>query len=966
MSNKSLLGFIGGLLPESVKEKYSGFKTTIQLKLQPVIDFTKPVWTPIQNGWNYIYQPFNQKYIQITQPVRDWYQRFFEKSPMLAAGLLWTYDIIRTGVVILTILVILSLFGVFGHMPSKHELKNIENSNTTEIYSADSVLIGKFFIENRTEISLDKISPYVITALLAVEDKRFFEHSGIDLRSWLRVFKGLATSSATLGGGSTLSQQLAKNLYPRRKYWMPGVSLLLNKIKENIISIKLEAIYDKEELIALYLNTVPFGGDRFGINVAAKYFFNKKAKDLNPGEAATLIGMLKATTALDPTRNPNDSKERRNLVLSQMVKNSSFEFNSKELSIVTQMIKNGRLTQEEYDKIKEKAINAQRNTADDTYEGKGAYFREYLRTSAVPKILKNLKKEDGTNYNLYRDGLKIYTTLDSRLQNFAEDAVQKHMGTLQAKFNKHWKGYKDELPWGDDKWLIEQMKKSERYRKLKEVEVDSVNIDSIFNTPVNMTVFSWKNGGSDTDTTMTPMDSIKHYFLMLNTGFMAMDYTNGYIKSWVGGTDFKYFKFDHNLSRRQVGSTFKPIVYAAAIRDSVKPCDYIRNDQVTIEDWTPRNADNTYGGWASVLGGITYSINTIAAKLIQKVGIQKTLDLSAQMGVTSELPREFGISLGAAEISLYDMMKVYGTIANKGVRPEPVVILKITDRNGKIIYDYDEELKKDSKLGPHVQALSEDEAAIMKKMMQSVIDQGTGRKFRDAYGVVGEYAGKTGTTQNHSDGWFIVFNPFIVTGTWVGGPSPAVRFRDMNLGQGSSMALPIVGEFWKSIRNDKRFKKWTDTRFEENEVAMNLVGCPFRIGIHPDTFQLLMQDTLLKDSIIANGYKNLKQFAADKFGLEYKDGIEEPDADAEILEGGIIEKADKNEKQDESKEKLPVAGVNPKKEDGKKKTEPKANEKSNKTTKDEKQTDNSRPAIKKKLEPIKNVEKPKTNVKGNG
>jgi penicillin-binding protein 1A len=969
MRNKSLLDFLGGLLPLMVRERYSSFKNSIAQKTKPILDALKPVTSPITNIWNKIYQPFNTFYLQKTKPIRDWYNNLYSKSPIIATALLWTYDILRTLLIILIILILLSMFGVFGYMPSKKDLRTIENSNTTEIYSADSVLIGKFFIENRTEISLDKISPYVITALLAVEDKRFFEHSGIDLRSWLRVFKGIAMSTSSLGGGSTLSQQLAKNLYPRRKYYIPGVSLLINKIRENIIGIKLESIYNKEELLSLYLNTVPFGGDRFGINVASKYFFSKKAKDLNPGEAATLIGMLKATTALDPTRNPNNSKKRRNLVLSQMVKNSDFEFNSEELSLVTKMIKNGRLTQEEFDKIKDKPINAQRNTTDDTYEGKGAYFREYLRTTAVPNILKKLIKEDGTRYNQYRDGLKIYTTLDSKLQNFAEAAVIKHMSSLQTKFNKHWKGYKEELPWGDDKWLIEQKKKSERYRKLIEAEIDSNTINEIFDTPVKMTVFSWKNGGSDTDTIMSPMDSIKHYFLMLNTGFMAMDYKTGFIKSWVGGTNFKYFKFDHNLSKRQVGSTFKPIVYAAAIRDSVRPCQFLKNEQITVGDWTPRNADNTYGGWASVVGGITYSINTIAAKLIQKVGIQKTLDLAALMGVTAELPREFGISLGAAEISLYDMMKVYGTIANKGIRPEPVVVLKIKDRNGKVIYDYEEELKKNSKLGPHVQALSEDEAAIMKRMMQSVIDQGTGRKFRDAYGAVGEYAGKTGTTQRHSDGWFIVFNPYLVTGAWVGGPSTAVRFRDMNLGQGSAMALPIVGEYWKSIRNDKNFRKITDTKFEENETAINLVGCPFRIGIHPDTLDLLMQDSILKDSIVKNGYRNLRKIAADKFGIDLNTDSEIEETE-EILEGGEVEKKNQDKKE-EDKELTPKLTTIPDPEikrvdDKKSNTKEKPIDKKQDSKSSDKKTETEKPAIKKKIEKIKNIEEPKTKSKGNG
>ncbi len=882
-------------IKEDTLTMWGKFSKMIAAVLSPIFTFLSPY-----------FKPLNDKYLSATLPIRNWHQKLSDSSPFLGLSTKWVYKIFRYLFLFLLLLIFLSILGVFGHMPSKTELKNIENSNTTEIYSVDSVLIGKFYIENRTEIGLESISPYVITALLGVEDKRFFEHSGIDLRSWFRVLKGLSSSSS-LGGGSTLSQQLAKNLYPRKNYYVPGLSILLNKIKENIISIKLESIYDKEQLLALYLNTVPFGGDRFGINVASKYFYNKKAKDLNPAESATLIGMLKATTALDPTRNPNNSKKRRNFVLSRMVQNTDFTFNDPSLATVSSLVANGKITQADYDKIKDKPVGAKKNAGDDTNDGKGAYFKEYLRVTAVPNILKKLIKEDGSKYNLYRDGLKIYTSVDSRLQSYAEEAVQKHMGTLQSKFNKHWKNYKgEEKAWGDDKWLEEQKIKSDRYQKMKEAKSSDEEINTSFNTPVNMTIFSWKNGGGDTDTLMTPLDSIKHYFLMLNVGFMAMDHSNGQVKAWVGGTNFKYFKYDHILSKRQVGSTFKPIVYAAAVRDSVKPCQYFKNEQVTILDWTPRNSDEKYGGWATMYGGITYSINTIAAKLIQKVGIQKTLDMAKAMGVTSDLPREFGISLGAADIMLYDMMKVYGTIANKGIRPEPVTILKIKDRSGKVIYDYKAELAKNVNLGPHVQAMSEDEAAIMTRMMQAVIDQGTGHKFR-ASGAVGEYAGKTGTTQNQSDGWFMVFNPYLVTGTWVGGPSPAVRFRDMDLGQGSSMALPVASEFWKRLRNDNYFRKYTDTKFKENATAINQVGCPFRLYINPDTLEMLMSDTILKDSIVKNGYRGLKEMVKAKYGSNTVTEGDEPLDGEEAIEGVPMSntiRKDEDAKLAEDKKKL--------------------------------------------------------------
>lgn len=821
---------------------------------------------PIRNSLSRVLGSINSKYLALMAPFYQKWAVFVTSYPILAKVIQYAYNGARVLLLALFLLIILTIFGAFGPMPTTEELKNIETANATEIYTMDSVLLGKFYIENRTEISLENISPYVVTALLAVEDKRFFEHSGIDLMSWARAFKGIATNSKGLGGGSTLSQQLAKNLYPRRKYWISGLSIFLNKIRENVVSTKLENIYDKEELLTLYLNTVPFGGDRFGINVASKYFYNKKAKDLLPAESATLIGMLKATTALDPTRNPENSKKRRNLVLTRMLQNNDFEFNSLSLVTITEKIKLGKLSQEEYDKVIKLPVSAKKYNTDFT-DGSGTYFREYLRTYVMKNILKDLTKEDGTSYNLYRDGLKIYTTLDSKMQEYGEESVAKHMNYLQGQFKKHWKGYPNSKPWGDDKWIDEQKVRSPRYEKLKESEYSDVEIDSIFNSKISMTVFDWKKGGGDIDTTMSPLDSVKHYFLMLNTGFMTMNHKNGYIKAWVGGTNFKYFKYDHILGKRQVGSTFKPIVYAAAVKDSIKPCTYIRNAQVTYGDWTPGNSDGNYGGWYSMIGGLTYSVNSIAAYLINKVGIQKTIDLAKAMGVTSDLPREFGISLGAADISLYDMMKVYGTIANNGLRPEPVTVLSIVDRSGKVIYSYEEEVKN-GKAGPKVQALSEDNAATISRMMRSVIDNGTGNKLRSQYVPDGEFSGKTGTTQNNSDGWFIAFNQELVTGCWVGAPSPAVRFRTMDLGQGSALALPIVGGFWYKLLRDKKFSKIALAKFKVNEKANSATGCPMRIGINPNELYEMMQDSTLADEIRLRGYRNLKELRDEVYGTE--------------------------------------------------------------------------------------------------
>lgn len=810
---------------------------------------TAPVWEflrPVTDAW-----------ARITAPLRARWAVFYASHPRIGKVLGWTGTALRWGFYFLLFLILGVWIGLFGRLPSTSELREIETANSTEIYTADSVLIGKYFIENRTAVSLDKVSPYIINALIATEDKRFLDHSGIDIMSYFRVFYGVATGQKQRGGGSTLSQQLAKNLYPRKdflcaeigkkKYKIPivsnAVSLLINKIRENFISVRLERVYSKPQLLSLYLNTVPFGENAFGINVASRQFFGKKPNDLTVDQASTLVGMLKGTTLYNPLRNPENAKNRRNVVLKQMVKN-------------------GHLTQKEYDDLSQKPVGAKRYDVDNNNEGTGTYFREHLRTDVMPKLLKNLKNEDGKPYNLYTDGLKIYTTLHSTMQQYAEEAVLKHMEKLQKQFDQHWKNYKQEKPWGDDKWIDKQVENSRRWETLKEAGLSDADARSNFETPVKMSIYTWKNGGSEMDTTMTPLDSVRYYFCMLNCGFMAMDHRNGYVRAWVGGINFKNFKLDHTLTKRQVGSTFKPIVYAAALQDSVKPCSYFPNEIKKIVDWEPHNADETYGGWYTMTGALTRSVNVVTAQLIEKVGIQKTIDLARKMGITTTLPREYGISLGAADISLYDMMKVYGTMANEGKRPEPVTVLRVADRRGKIIYDYKEELAANPQLGEHEVAMTVNQAAIMTKMLQSVVDYGTGARLRSY--VRGDFAGKTGTTQNHSDGWFICYNPQLVTGAWVGGESPAVRFRHMALGQGSAMALPIVGGFWNRIAGDKKLNKLLLERFPapKPEVLNQVGGCQPWISISPDTFQMILQqvgqDSVLRDSMIQYYTKRLK------------------------------------------------------------------------------------------------------------
>lgn len=814
----------------------------------PFLNRMKDIRQKFSDALNTRLAPVSSRWAQLTAPVSTRWSALKTSYPYLATGIQWLKNGLRAGFALLMFLIFGVWFGLFGRLPSTEELREVETANSTEIYTADSVLIGKYFIENRTAITLDKVSPYIINALIATEDKRFLDHSGIDIMSYLRVFYGVATGQKQRGGGSTLSQQLAKNLYPRKDFLsiktenkthkIPiisnAISLLINKIRENFISVRLEKVYNKQQLLNLYLNTVPFGENAFGINVASRQFFGKKPNNLTVDQAATLVGMLKGTTLYNPLRNPENARKRRNVVLQQMVKNE-------------------HLTQAEYDELSKKPVGAKRYDVDNNNEGAGTYFREYLRTDVMPKLLKDLKNEDGKPYNLYTDGLKIYTTLNAKMQQYAEESVLTHMEKLQKQFDQHWKNSKTEKPWGDDKWIDKQVEGSQRWQSLKEAGLSDEEARKAFEQPVKMNIYVWTNGGSEKDTVLSPLDSVRYYFCMLNCGFMAMDHHNGYIKAWIGGINFKNFKLDHNLTKRQVGSTFKPIVYAAALQDTLKPCSYFPNEIRKIVDWEPHNADETYGGWYSMTGALTRSVNVVTAQLIEKVGIQKTIDLAQKMGITATLPREYGISLGAADISLYDMMKVYGTLANEGKRPDPVAVLTVVDRRGKVIYDHQQMLTEDPALRTQEEALTANQAATMTKMLQNVIDYGTGARLRSY--VRGDFAGKTGTTQNHSDGWFICYNPQLVTGAWVGGESPAVRFRVMALGQGSAMALPIVGGFWNRIASDKKLNKMLMEKFPAPKPeVLNLLGCESWISVSPDTFQLMLQqagqDSLLRDSLM--------------------------------------------------------------------------------------------------------------------
>jgi penicillin-binding protein 1A len=825
----------------SIKEKAAQIFTAVL----SAINWVRGKWSQVTAP---IFDPIGRWIAPITAPIKARWAAFNEHNPRAGKVLGWAGTAMRYGFNFLLLLILFVWMGVFGRLPSRTELRNIESENASYVYSSDTVQIGKYYIKNRNTVALKDISPFVVKALIATEDKRFMDHEGIDLGSWARVVVGVLTADKSKGGGSTLTQQLAKNLYPRKNYYVPGISMLINKIRENFISVRLESVYTKEELISFYLNTVPFGNDIFGVGVAAKRYFNKKSpKDLAPDEAAILIGMLKGTTLYNPVRNPQNAEGRRNIVLDQMLKNND-------------------ITEAEHKKYRAKKLTTTKYYTESSEDGVATYFREHVRQE-VSEMLKAYQREDGQNYNLYTDGLRVYTTINSKMQEYAEAAIKSKMKGIQESFTREWKGSKKALPWGDDKFVTDAMKNSDRWQALKDEGMSEEDMLKNFSSPIQMKIFSWKNEEQEIDTLLSPLDSIKYYFQVLNAGILVSDHRNGAVRAWVGGVNFKYFKYDHVKAKRQVGSTFKPIVYAGALRMGMSPCDYLPNERYKIADWEPKNSDDRYGGYYTLAGALENSVNTITAQLIDKYSVDSTRLLAKAMGVTNTLPKEAGISLGAADITLFDMVKVYNTIANKGVAQDLAVIDRIETKEGKVLFARAKSV--DPKTVPDTdRALTEDQAYTLRAMMQRVIESGTGSRMRTQYVVEADMAGKTGTTQHQSDGWFICFNPVLTVGAWVGGPIPAVHFRSMGGGQGASTALPIVGDWWVRLSKDKKLTKILYQTFptDKPEIDSLMASCNPRLAIHPDS----LDDNVLLDSIQAGILSTIKQSVGGLFGKDKK------------------------------------------------------------------------------------------------
>ncbi|MEZ4774567.1 MAG: transglycosylase domain-containing protein [Bacteroidia bacterium] len=692
-------------------------------------------------------------------------------------------------------------------LPASDELAHISNPTASEVYSIDGVLLGKFYLENRKDVSFSELPRHLIDALVATEDVRFFSHDGVDTRSLIRVFvKSLILRSESAGGGSTITQQLAKNLFPRQTFAL--FSLPINKVRESEIAHRLEKIYTKEEIMVLYLNTVSFGENVFGLEVAANRFFNTTTAQLTPEQSAVLIGMLKAPTAYNPRIHPDAAQGRRNVVFSQMVK---------------------------YDFVPEatgdslKAIPLTINYSFQSHNtGLAPYFREHLRME-LDQWCKKTFKADGSTYNLYTDGLKIYTTIHSGLQKYAESAAQSHLKTLQKAFDRNWSTKNKEKSTGE--MVSQALRKSKRYQSLQKQGYDAAAIDSILRIPIPMKIFDWEGEQS---VEMSPRDSILHDAFMLHCGLLAIDPQNGQVRAWVGGIDHSYFQYDHVTCLRQTGSIFKPIVYAAALEAGESPCEFISNEKTVFaayNNWSPKNSDNVYGGEYSMQGALAHSVNVVAVNLIMKIGVEKVVEMSRRLGIRHDLPEVPSLALGAADLSLEEMTGVYSSFVNGGNFFAPTHILRIENSEGHILLE--------TSAIPPKRAMSERTASMLTYMLESVVNEGTARSLRTRYGLKNDIAGKTGTSQAQADGWFIGATPDLVVGAWVGADDQRVHFPSLTQGQGASTALPIVAQFLQKTYADKEFAymKKTPFTFPSDEIMDELNCDDFWFPLSMSDFQ---------------------------------------------------------------------------------------------------------------------------------
>ncbi|WP_025124360.1 transglycosylase domain-containing protein [Myroides odoratimimus] len=746
-----------------------------------------------------------------------------KKQPKSLRGYLKAFWILFLGMVAAVIFFFLcASWGVFGPMPTFDELENPASNVATEIISSDGKTIGKFYLENRVPVKYEDLPEYLVNALIATEDERFKEHSGIDARGTLRAI----TSVGSSGGASTITQQLAKLLFhgegsrslPKR---------ITQKAKEWVIAVKLERQYTKEEILTMYLNKADFVNNAVGIRSATRIYMGKEPKDLTIDEAAMFVGMLQNPAYFNPVRRPELVHKRRNVVLHQMARN-------------------GFISKEESVKLQELPL-ALNFTPESHREGIATYFREYLR-DYMRRWVKENPKKDGTTYDIYRDGLKIYVSIDSRMQKYGEEAVEAHIANLQEEFfidqknNKMAPFYKINQQEVDN-IMMRAMKTSERWRQMKEQGKSESDIIKSFDVKTEMRIFSWKG---ERDTVMTPKDSIRYYKHFLQAGMMAMEPQTGHIKAWVGGINYKHFQYDHvGQGARQVGSTFKPFVYATAIEQlHYSPCDSIIDSPFTMpkgrygisRDWSPQNSNRSYRGIMTLKQALAGSVNTITAKLMDKVGPKAVVNMCRDLGISGDIPQSPAIALGAVDITVSDMVAAYSTFANQGIYVKPIFITRIADKNGVILFNAIPETKD---------VVSKDVAYAIIKLLEGVTESGSGVRLRTTwqgagykrvtghpYKFTNPIAGKTGTSQNNSDGWFIGMVPNLATGVWVGNDDRAAHFRTMTYGQGATLALPIWGIFMNKCYADKSL-----------EVAKSGFPVPEHLSIRVDCTKIVQPET---------------------------------------------------------------------------------------------------------------------------
>lgn len=694
----------------------------------------------------------------------------------------------------LFLLVNLTAVGFYGDLPTFQQLENPKNNLATEIIAEDGVVLGKYFFENRSNVKYQDLPENLINALIATEDVRFRNHSGIDAKALLRAIVGVFLGKSSSGGASTITQQLSKMLFTKKP--SSGVERVMQKLKEWVIAVQLEKRYTKDEIITMYLNKFDWVNNAVGIKSAARVYFNKSPKDLSVAESAMLVGMLKNPALYNPNRRLALTQNRRNVVLNQLNK---YEFISDSLC----------------DTLKQQQIALDFKQASHN-EGLAPYFREYLR-GELKEWCATHTKADGTNYNLYTDGLKVYTTINSRLQQFAEEGMKAHIATLQKDFYTHWKGYSKapypkDFEWEQINEIIDQgMRRSERYRKLKKAGKSKSEINKIFRTKVPMTLFSWEG---EIDTVLSPRDSIKYNKFFIHSGMMSMDPKTGHVKAYVGGINYKYFKYDHvKVGKRQVGSTFKPFLYSLAIQEGYSPCYKVPNVPVVFDknkwrlekDWKPKNSggEELDGLLLSLKFGLANSINTVTAYIMKQFGPHAVVDLAKKIGIESEILAVPSLCLGTFDLTVYEMVGAYSTFVNKGVWTEPIFVTRIEDKNGVLLEEFTPKTQE---------AMSEETADMMVRLLQGVVNGvyspeakktlGTGVRLRFKYGFENEIGGKTGTTQNQSDGWFMGITPNLVTGVWSGCEDRSAHFRTIHYGQGANMALPVFAEYMQRVYAD--------------------------------------------------------------------------------------------------------------------------------------------------------------------